>query len=316
MILPNQAHTYLLCVDLADEALVAEANDLTLDIDRRVDFRELERGSLHDDDVVVRLLPLPAPLLLAAAAALRAWGLPLLACLDPGGPDALRTAPLDILDLGPVLVLHLGPHLVGIVAGAGALPAAAPNTEVINAKTHTQPRGDIVGLFALLAARADAEVERDADLARDLGVLGAIGRWPLLWLLLLSRLLLLRILDLLLFLSTLLLFWILLRFWTLWLFWALLLFWRLLLLLALLFLGKVVRVGCRHEGGVSGLVARGADEALLDGGLYLILVHEVDSRGGEMGKLALVGRPVALADQAHAAEVEAHERRQHMGVPG
>ena len=64
---------------------------------------------------------------------------------------------------------------MGPVAGAGFLPAAAPNTEVINAKTHTQPGGDIVGLFALLAARADAEVERDADLARDLGVLGAIG---------------------------------------------------------------------------------------------------------------------------------------------
>ena len=168
--------THLLRLDLADETPVAEADDLTLDFDRDVVIRELERGILHYDDVVVRFQPLSTPLIFAAAAAaLRTRGLPLLGhrgiardvcCL--GGPDTLRAAPLGRIERPLVFIGHLEPHLVGIVAGTGDLVAATVDPEVINAKTHTHPLWDFVGLLAFLAARAVAEVERDADLARDL----------------------------------------------------------------------------------------------------------------------------------------------------
>ena len=239
--------THLFRHDLSGETSVAETDDLTLDLYRNVVLRELERGVLHEDDVVVHLLLLAAPLLHAAG--LRTLGLPLLAGLARGGGlgslDALWAASLGRLDLRPILVGHLEPHPVGIVAGAGALTAAA-DPEVINAKTHTQPGGDFVGFFALLAARAVAEVERDADLARGLGVLGTVGRSLLrlrLLLLLLLRLLLLLLLVLLLFLFTLLLFLTLFMLWTLLL--------LLTLLLILVFHGKKVGVCRRHVSGLA-----------------------------------------------------------------
>ena len=303
--------THLLRLNLADETPVAEADDLTLDLYRDVVLRELERGPLHEDDVVVPLLLLPAPLLLAAL--LRTLGLPLLGARGlargdlGGGPGALRTASLDLIDRPLVLVDHLEPHLVGVVAGEGA-PLATVHPEVINAKTHTKPGGNFVGFFALLAARAVAEVERDADLARELGVLRAIG-WPLLRLSRLLRLLrllrrlLLRLLRLLRLLLLLLLVLLLFLF-------------TVLLLFVLLLIGEKIGVGSGHEGGVPGLAARGAHEAFLYGCLDLLPVHVGDFPGVEMGLLASEGSSAALADQVHAAEIELHERRQHVGVPG
>ena len=168
-----------------------------------------------------------------------------------------------------------------------------------------------MGFFALLAARAVAEVERDADLARELGVLRAIG-WPLLRV---SRLL--RLLRLLWLLRRLLLRLLrLLRLLLLLLLVLLLFLFTVLLLLVLLLIGEKIGVGSGHEGGVPGLAARGAHEAFLYGCLDLLPVHVGDFPGVEMGLLASEGSSAALADQVHAAEIELHERRQHVGVPG
>ena len=102
------------------------------------------------------------------------------------------------------------------------------------------------------------------------------------------------------------------------LFLALWLFLALLLLLLLLFLlgRQKIGVGGRHEGSVSVLAARGAHEATLDGLLDFFPIHGVHCKGGEVGLRTLVGGPVALGDQVHAAEVEPHKRRQHVRVPG